>query len=66
MEQLEKRQAGLLEQLADPGALDFASLNRELAKIQSDITSTESEWEEAAQKLEEIRLENERIHQEIK
>jgi ABC transporter related protein len=66
LEQLEKRQAGLLEQLADPGALDFASLNRELAKIQSDITSTESEWEEAAQKLEEIRLENERIHQEIK
>ncbi len=66
LEKLEQRQAELLEQLSGNGRIDFAAVNRELSQVQSKIAATEADWEVAAEKLEELRRENERIHQELK
>ena len=65
LETLEKRQAELVEQLSGDGKVDFASVNRELVQVQRSLEQGMADWETAASELEEIRLENERIHQEL-
>lgn len=65
LEALEKRQAELVEQLSGDGKVDFASVNRELVQVQRSLEQGMADWETAASELEEIRLENERIHQEL-
>ena len=44
--------------------VDFAAVNRTLSEIQKKIEQSLAEWETAAEELEAVRLENERIHQE--
>ena len=53
------------EQLSGDGKVDFASVNRELVQVQRSLEQGMADWETAASELEEIRLENERIHQEL-
>ena len=65
LETLKKRQAELVEQLSGDGKVDFASVNRELVQVQRSLEQGMADWETAASELEEIRLENERIHQEL-
>ncbi len=62
---LEARQSELLHQLSGTEKIDFAAVNRTLADVQKKIESTISEWESAAEELEAVRLENEKIHQEF-
>lgn len=64
LEKLENRQQELVAMLSgSEAAPDFAKLSRELATIQLDIQHVMYDWELAAEKLEAIRRENERIHQ---
>ena len=51
--------------LSGDGKVDFASVNRELVQVQRSLEQGMADWETAASELEEIRLENERIHQEL-
>ncbi len=64
LEALETRQNELLERLSSTGKVDFESVNRELSEVRKSMEETMDNWETAASELEEIRLENERIHQE--
>ena len=60
---LEKRQAELLEMVAVPSLkVDFAEAGRELSKVQKEIASIETEWETAAEMLENILREIEKIN----
>ena len=60
---LEKRQAELLEMVAVPSLkVDFAEAGRELSKVQKEIASIETEWETAAETLENILREIEKIN----
>ncbi len=61
---LEARQSELIAQLSGTEKIDFAAVNRTLAEVQKKIEITISEWETAAEELEAVRLENEKIHQE--
>jgi ATP-binding cassette subfamily F protein 3 len=64
LEKLETRQQELVAMLSgSEAAPDFAKLSRELSTIQLDIQHVMYDWELAAEKLEAIRRENERIHQ---
>ena len=61
---LEARRSELVAQLSGGGKVDFAAVNRTLSEIQKKIEQSLAEWETAAEELEAIRMENERIHQE--
>ncbi len=63
LETLETRRTELLAQLSGGGRIDFSEVNRELARVQSDIAATETAWESAAEELEEVRRKNAEIHQ---
>ncbi len=60
---LSSRQEELVELLSTGQAADYAALNRELAEIQVDIAAVTEKWEAAALKLEELEIENARIHE---
>ena len=61
---LEKRQAELLEMVAVPSLkVDFAEAGKELSKVQKEIASVETAWESAAEMLENILKEIEKINQ---
>ncbi len=63
LEKYEKRQTELVALLSAPDVkADFAELNRELTGLRKRIADTEAKWETAAERLEELKLENERIH----
>ena len=65
LEKYEKRKTEIIELLSVGGVqVDFAELNRELSRLKQKISAAETAWEGAAGELEEIRLENEKIHQE--
>lgn len=65
LEKYEKRKTEIIELLSVGGVqVDFAELNRELSRLKQKISAAEMAWEGAAGELEEIRLENEKIHQE--
>ena len=60
---LEKRQAELLDMVAVPSLkVDFAEAGRELSKVQKEIASIETAWETAAETLENILREIEKIN----
>ena len=60
---LEKRQAELLEMVAVPSLkVDFAEAGRDLSKVQKEIASIETAWETAAETLENILREIEKIN----
>ena len=61
---LEKRQAELLEMVAVPSLkVDFAEAGKELSKVQKEIAAVETAWETAAETLEKILKEIEKINQ---
>ena len=62
MEAAAEQRKVLLAKLSSGMKLDFAALNRELAALETRISASEAEWEEAMTELEALRLENERIH----
>ena len=62
METAAEQRKVLLAKLSSGMKLDFAALNRELAALETRISASEAEWEEAMTELEALRLENERIH----
>ena len=60
---LENRQAELLDMVAVPSLkVDFAEAGRELSKVQKEIASIETAWETAAETLENILREIEKIN----
>lgn len=66
MAHLEVRQKELLELVsASSLKVDYAEAGKELAQVQKEIATTETAWEKAAEELEAILKENEKIHQEL-
>ncbi|MBQ4314260.1 MAG: hypothetical protein IJC21_02345 [Lentisphaeria bacterium] len=63
---LEKRQAELLEMVAVPSLkVDFAEAGKELSQVQKEIAAVETAWETAAETLENILKEIEKINQSL-
>jgi ATP-binding cassette subfamily F protein 3 len=63
LENLEAEQLQITEELSvESTAADFMSLNRKLREIQDQITELTSDWETAAENLEAINVEYDKIH----
>ena len=72
MEKLEKQldefstyRQSLIDDMSSGGKLDFGTINRELSKVEKQISSSEEQWENYAIELEELQQENDRINNEV-
>ena len=54
IEKLESERAELVELLAGDGDVDFASVNRHLAELQSELDKSSAKWEKAMENFDEI------------
>jgi ATP-binding cassette subfamily F protein 3 len=54
IEKLESERAETVELMAGDGNVDFASVNRRLAELQSELDSCNAEWEKAMENFDEI------------